>query len=244
VLCSTILPALPWVQHSDLGSELPSSCSSLAQQAATAAVQLAELCAVLPASSTLSSAAVCAARRAQAQQADAAGTADSWARLHSKHPVQEQQQQELQADAATGPAQPSGPEAATDAATLNPEDLTLLRDISDILLQEGANRTGLGRQTLAGSNATGLQSSGSPASLGSSKHEAAASALQRLQQRLHVLSLKQQVLNEQLSFLAKCSAAQAKLMTHLASDVLQAVAQAVGEYAGRQAATCSHDCML
>jgi hypothetical protein len=203
VCCSTILPALPWIQASQLGSALPSSCAQLAQQAAAAAVELSQLCALLPAvQGTLSAPAAAAAQQARARLGEAAAEAAAWGA-----PAQQEQQQ---------------PVTAVEAAiVLQPEDQALLEEVAGLLLHSGGSKLSSQHKGLAGAKAHAA--AGKPAAAGGAQ-----AAVLRLQQRLHVLSLKQGVLNDQLAFLAKCSAAQAKLMTRLATGVLQALTEAVG----------------
>jgi hypothetical protein len=95
------------------------------------------------------------------------------------------------------------------ASALEAEDVSLLHQLTFLLQPQHG------------------QHKGSPAG-GKDTPAQVHAALQRLQQRLSVLGLKQRVLNEQLAFLAQCSAASAKLMTSLASDVLQALVTALG----------------
>lgn len=171
-------------------------------------MQLAQLCALLPATqSTLSAPAVTAARQARAQQAAAGADASAWA-LEARH-----QQSSAQAQA-------QQQEDSSEALLLDHEDKALLQEVAGLLQHSGR----------ATAQHTHLHTTGAPAA---GKHGAVSSSAQavimHLQQRLHVLCLKQRVLNEQLAFLAKCSAAQAKLMTRLATDVLQALSDALGE---------------
>lgn len=202
LLCSTILPALPWVQA---GSELPSSCAQLAQQSAAAAVQLAELCALLPATQrTLLAPAAAAARQARAQQAAAAADAGAWGSADQQH------QQKLQPQE----------QAALETPWLDPEDSTLLQEVTGLLSgSQHATKHLLGTRAPPAAGRGGVASSAQ-----------AAQVVARLRQRLQVLGMKQHVLNDQLAFLAKCSAATAKLMTRLATDVVTALSEAVGEH--------------
>lgn len=169
-------------------------------------MQLARLCAVLPAASS----SFCS-NKASSSPPD------------SLQQGQRSQQQGSGAAAAE-------PTAAGEDILLGHEDEGLLLEVRAVLLQ----------LPCAGNSTSGRQAAGCRVSN-------SAAVLGRLQQRLHVLCLKQRVLNEQLSFLAKCSAAQAKLMTALASDVLQELTAAVGRLAegckwviqaGRDTSTC------
>jgi hypothetical protein len=165
-------------------------------------VQLSQLCALLPAvQGTLSAPAAAAAQQARAGLAEAAAKAATWGA-----PAQQQQQQPVIADI---------------AAVLQPEDQALLEEVAGLLLNPGGSKLSSQHKGLAGAKVHAA--AGRLAAAGSAQ-----AALLRLQQRLHVLCMKQGVLNDQLAFLAKCSAAQAKLMTRLATGVLQALNKAVG----------------
>lgn len=208
--CSTILPALPWVQASQLGSELPSSCAQLAQQAAAAAVQLSQLCALLPAvQGTLSAPAAEAAQQARAGLAEAAAETATWGA------PQQQQQQQQQKQLVSVEA----------AIALQPEDQALLDEVAGLVLHSSGSKPS-SQHSSQHQKQSGLKvyPAAGKAAAASSAH----AVVVRLQQRLHVLCMKQGVLNDQLAFLANCSAAQAKLMTRLATDVLQALTEAVG----------------
>lgn len=155
---------------------------------------------------------------ARAGQAASVAEAGAWGCPRSKqHPGRQQQQAGLPAaEAASDTTAYSDTASAGDGVELDSEDAALLGQLASLLLQPR------GPQAQPGQQHKGLQHT-------AMKQQAAAATLERLQQRLHVLSLKQRVLNEQLAFLAQCSAAAAKLMTQLSADVLQALAAAIGE---------------
>lgn len=225
--CSIVLPALPWVQASELATDLPSSCAQLAQQSATAAVKLAELCAVLPAvPGVLTAPAAHTARRVSSQLAVAAADAGCWGAPQQSHAAS------AAAGAGDDVLHPSDSTAGVSA--LDADDSQLLQELANILShQRGSALGGKGGSSHPRSSLSGKAAAPSQATqqTGTAKGQPSAGALllERLQARFHVLQLKHCVLNEQLGFLAKCSAAQAKLMARLATDVLQTVCDALGE---------------
>lgn len=211
--CSSILPAMPWLQAGQVAPELTRSCAQLAQQAASAAVKLSELCALLPAApAVLSAPAAAAACQARAGLAAAAAEAGNWGSTRQQHQRKQQVQQAGLLSAADADATATAEDLSDAASALEAEDVSLLHQLT-LLLQPQHSQHGQHKGSPAGGKDTPAQ---------------AHAAVQRLQQRLSVVGLKQRVLNEQLAFLAQCSAASAKLMTSLASDVLQALVSALG----------------
>jgi hypothetical protein len=163
---------------------------------------------------TLSGPAAAAARQAKARQAAAAADAGAWGSLD------QQQQQKAQSQAQAEPQQ---------QPWLDQEDDTLLQEVTNLLS---------GSQHASKHPPTGTKAPPLAAGRGGAAGSAqAAHVAARLRQRLQVLGMKQRVLNDQLSFLAKCSAATAKLMTRLATDVVTSLSEAVGEH-GRFPGSC------
>jgi hypothetical protein len=121
------------------------------------------------------------------------------------------------------------------ALALDTEDAQLLQELASILSHQrvsavgGKGTSSQPRPSLSVKSAAPLQAARQTVSA-QGQASAGALLLERLQARFQVLQLKQCVLNDQLGFLAKCSAAQAKLMARLATDVLQAVRDALGEW--------------
>lgn len=226
-LRSIILPALPWVA-AVAGEQLTNSTAVLAESAAIAAGQLVEACSVLSAvAGTLSRPAATVARRHIVQKAAAIDEAAAWGDAGS-----------ISGSAAAG--QNDADAVVQELLQLNPEDCRLLERIADIVgaaaaVAKGGSCSWNGKAA-AGSSARRLSGAGGNSTVSPSRQQQQhtqqqqqliSDLLQKVQQRWRGIWLKKQVLELQLSFVARCSSEQAKLVSRLTHDVATALTEAV-----------------